>query len=144
MRLGEPEHLTWGDVDEPRSRWRISQAVSKNRAGRWVNVPPAIFEAVTALVPRDTALRSGPSSRVSAATPSAPRSPAPHRRGHPVFSPHDLRHRRISLMHLGGAPWARIGQHVGQRSLFVTANTYTHVVADGRELDYAGLLSSGT
>lgn len=26
MRLGEVEQLTWGDVDEPRLRWRVSQA----------------------------------------------------------------------------------------------------------------------
>jgi len=29
MRLGELEALTWGDVDEGRCRWRVSQAVSK-------------------------------------------------------------------------------------------------------------------
>jgi hypothetical protein len=48
----------------------------------------------------------------------------------PAFSPHDLRHRRISLLHLGGTPWARIGEHVGQRNLATTANTYTHVMSD--------------
>jgi integrase len=63
--------------------------------------------------------------------------------GVPAFSPHDLRHRRISLLHLAGVPWARIGEHVGQRSLAVTANTYTHVLADETELDYAGLLDRG-
>lgn len=50
------------------------------------------------------------------------------------------RHRRISLLHLSGVPWATIGQGVGQRNLAVTANTYTHVLADERELDYAKLL----
>jgi integrase len=58
----------------------------------------------------------------------------------PTFSPHDLRHRRISLLHLGGVPWARIGEHVGQRNLAATANTYSHVLADEAELDYAGML----
>jgi integrase len=56
------------------------------------------------------------------------------------FSPHDLRHRRISLLHLRGVPWARIGEQVGQRNLAVTANTYSHVLPDEAELDYAGLL----
>ena len=56
--------------------------------------------------------------------------------GVPTFSPHDLRHRRISLLHLAGVPWATIGQSVGQRDLAVTANTYTHVLTDERELDY--------
>jgi integrase len=61
--------------------------------------------------------------------------------GVPAFSPHDLRHRRISLLHLGGVPWARIGEHVGQRNLAVTANTYTHVLADETELDFASLVA---
>src|SRR4029077_7345497 len=60
--------------------------------------------------------------------------------GVPLFSPHDLRHRRISLLHLRGVPWARIGEFVGQRNLAVTANTYTHVLVDEDELDYARLL----
>lgn len=56
-------------------------------------------------------------------------------------STHDLRHRRISLWHLAGVPWARIGEHVGQRDLAVTANTHTHVLIDETELNYAALLS---
>jgi integrase len=59
--------------------------------------------------------------------------------GVPLFSPHDLRHRRISLLHLRG-PWARIGEFVGQRNLSVTADVYSHVLGDETELDYAGLL----
>lgn len=47
-----------------------------------------------------------------------------------------------SLEHLRGRPWARIGELVGQRNLAVTANTYTHVLVDETEIDYAALLSS--
>jgi integrase len=61
--------------------------------------------------------------------------------GVPTFSPHDLRHRRISLLHLGGVPWATIDEHVGQRSLRVTADTYSHVLVDERELDYAAMIT---
>jgi integrase len=60
--------------------------------------------------------------------------------GIPALSPHDLRHRRISLLHLAGVPWARIGEHVGQRNLAVTANTYSHVLPDEAELGDAGML----
>jgi integrase len=59
----------------------------------------------------------------------------------PTFSPHDLRHRRISLLHLRGMPWARIGEWVGQKDLAVTANTYTHLLTDETELDYRSLLA---
>jgi hypothetical protein len=42
---------------------------------------------------------------------------------------------------LSGVPWARIGKHVAQRSLRVTADTYSHVLVDERELDYAAMLT---
>jgi integrase len=57
-----------------------------------------------------------------------------------VFSPHDLRHRRISILHRQGVSWAEIGRFVGQRKLSVTADTYTHVLVDAREVDYVELL----
>ena len=63
-----------------------------------------------------------------------------HRPGMPVFSPHDLRHRRISLLHRQGRSWAEIARFVGQSKLSLTADTYTHVISDGRELDFAAVL----
>lgn len=142
MRLGELEGLSWGDVDEERARWRVSEAVSKTRHARWVPVPPELFQAVTGLVAREDRT---PERRVfqgfggdrfrTALTRACTAA------GVPAFSPHDLRHRRISLLHLSGVPWARIGEHVGQRSLRVTADTYSHVLVDEVELDYAELLA---
>jgi integrase len=137
MRVGELEQLTWGDIDEARGRWRVSQAVAKTGRARWVAVPPVLFDAVLALVPRDdrTATRrvfqGFSADRFRTAIGRACVAA-----GVPSFSPHDLRHRRISLLHLGGVPWARIGESVGQRSLAVTANTYSHVLADETEIDY--------
>jgi len=46
------------------------------------------------------------------------------------------------LLHLRGVPWARIGAFVGQRNLAVTANTYSHVLVDEAEVDYASLLAA--
>ncbi len=142
MRVGEVEALTWGDVDEPRGRWRVSRAVSKTGAARWVTPPPTIFAAVVALVPREDRT---PDRRVfqgfGADRFRTALTRACTTAGVPTFSPHDLRHRRISLLHLNGVPWARIGEAVGQRNLAVTANTYTHVLADETELDYSSALS---
>jgi hypothetical protein len=39
-------------------------------------------------------------------------------------------------------PGARIEEPVGQRSLAVTANVYSDVLADERELEYAELLAA--
>jgi integrase len=137
MRLGELEGSRWGDVDEPRGRWRVSMAVSKTGHGRWVSVPPVVFEAVLELVAREDrtperkVFQGFGGDRFRTAITRACTAA-----GVPAFSPHDLRHRRISLMHLSGVPWARIGEHVGQRNLALTANTYSHVLADEAELDY--------
>jgi integrase len=139
MRVGELEALLWGDVDEPRSRWRI--ATSKSGRPRWVAPPPLLLEAVLALCPRDD---RHPDRRVFENVTSERLRTALTRActaaGVPAFSPHNPRHRRVSLLHLGGMPWARIGELVGHDDLMTTARTYTHVVVDERELDYAELL----
>jgi integrase len=139
MRVGELEALLWGDVDEPRSRWRI--ATSKTGRPRWVTPPLILLEAVLALCPRDDRHSA---RRVFEGVTSERLRTALARgctaAGVPAFSPHDLRHRRVSLLHLGGMPWARIGELVGHDDLVTTARTYTHVVVDERELDYGELL----
>jgi integrase len=142
MRIGELEGLTWGDIDEPRQRWRVSGAVAKTGRARWVPVPPTLFEAVTRLVPREDRVPERPvfqgfgGDRFRTAITRACTAA-----GVPAFSPHDLRHRRVSLLHLGGMPWARIGELVGHDDLMTTARVYTHVVADEAEIDYEGMLT---
>jgi integrase len=141
MRVGELQALTWGDVDEPRGRWRVSASSSKTGVARWVELPPVLFAAVTEVVPRDDRT---PERRVFGGFGADRFRTAVGRActaaGVPAFSPHDLRHRRVSLLHLGGMPWARIGELVGHGDLVTTARTYTHVVADEAELEYARLL----
>jgi integrase len=116
--------------------------VAKTGRARWVHLPPELFQAVTRLVAREDRI---PERRVflgfggnrfrTAITRACTAAAVPH------FSPHDLRHRRVSLLHLGGMPWARIGELVGHDDLVTTARTYTHVVADERELHYGALLA---
>jgi integrase len=142
MRVGELEALTWGDVDEPRGRWRVSAGVSKTGAARWITPPPVLFEAVTERVPRDDRTPERPVFQGFGADRfRTSLGRACTAAGVPAFSPHDLRHRRVSLLHLGGMPWARIGELVGHGDLVTTARTYTHVVADEAELEYAKVLA---
>lgn len=100
-----------------------------------------LFATVIALVPRED---RDPADRVFPDTGQAQLRTAIARAckaaGVPRFSPHDLRHRRISLWHHQGVPWATIGSWVGQRSLSTTADTYTHVLLDGRDLTWDELL----
>jgi integrase len=145
MRVGELEEtgLHCCDLDEPNTRWRIRRAIEKGRRGRWVSLPPDLFAAVIATPPpREDRSPDQPvflgltQERLRTAIARACKASAT-----PTWSPHDLRHRRISLWHRQGETWALIGARVGQRSLSVTADTYTHVLLDDRELDHARLVS---
>jgi integrase len=160
MRVGELEALEWGDVDERRGRWRVRAAAAKTGAARWVEPPPAIFAAVLELRParsprrRARAVRPLELVRDNELEPESPvfagfgadrfrtaLTRACTAAGVPTFSPHDLRHRRVSLLHAQGLSWARIGERVGHADLVTTARTYTHVIGDEAELDYAALLA---
>lgn len=141
-RVGELEGATIGDLDESRQAWLIRGAVAKTRRPRWASLPADLLEALLAQLParedRDPAapLFAGVTAeRLRMAIGRACRDG-----GVPHFSPHDLRHRRISFLHLHGVSWAEIGERVGQRSKVVTADRYTHVLLEGREVDRAKLL----
>jgi integrase len=141
MRVGELETLTWSDVDERRGRWRIRSGAAKTRVARWVTPPAEVFAAVSATVPRDDRTSERPvfggfgADRFRTALTRACTAA-----GVATFSPHDLRHRRVSLLHAQGLTWARIGELVGHTDLVTTARTYTHVLVDEAELNYGELM----
>jgi integrase len=132
------------DYDEPRRRVRLRAATTKTRRALWIDLHPALAEALERqLGPRED--RNADARLFTGSGADALRTSiakACRAAGVPLFSPHDLRHRRISLLHLRGVPWARIGEFVGQRNLSVTADVYSHVLGDETELDYTDLLGS--
>jgi integrase len=142
-RVGSVETVLVGDYDELARRVRLRASTTKTRAALWVELPEVLAGAIEAkLPPRDDREVAAPLfPGVSADRLRTAIARACGAAGVPVFSPHDLRHRRISLLHRQGRSWAEIGRLVGQRKLSITADTYTHVLSDGRELDYATLVS---
>jgi integrase len=142
VRVGELEAARIGDLDEERKAWLVRAAISKTRRARWVVLPDELFDAVVERLParedRDSAeppFAAVMADRLRMAIGRACRDAAvPH------FSPHALRHRRISLLHRQGWTWAEIGDQVGQRSKIVTADRYTHALIDYREIDRGKLL----
>jgi integrase len=140
MRVGELDALTWGDVDEIAARWRVSAARTKTRRSRWVDVPAAILDRVLELVPReDRDLEARVFAEATADRLRTAIARACKATGTPLFSPHDLRHRRATLWHLAGYPAAEAAAWLGH-SPQEHLRTYAHVVLDRRELDYATLL----
>ncbi len=141
-RVGEMEAARVGDLDETRRAWLVRAAVSKTRRPRWVELPEDLYSIMVERLPahedRDpnAALFAGVTAdRLRMAILRGCRDA-----GVPHFSPHALRHRRISLLHRHGRSWAEIGELVGQRSRVVTADRYTHALIDYREIDRAKLL----
>jgi integrase len=142
-RVGELEAARLGDLDEERRAWLVRAAVSKTRRPRWVELPPDLFDALLERLPAredrdpEAPLLAGVTAdRLRMAIGRACRDA-----GVPRFSPHALRHRRISLLHRQGVSGAEIGDRVGQRSRIVTADRYTHALVDYRELDRGKLLA---
>jgi integrase len=60
--------------------------------------------------------------------------------GVPVFSPHDLRHRRISLLVRSRVDPVSVSRRVGHARASMSLDVYGHVLIDDGELDYAELL----
>ncbi len=140
MRVGELDALTWGDVDEYEGRWRVTGAVAKTGQARWVPVPDVVLEAVVAAVPReDRNLASSPFQGFTADRLRTALAKACKATGTPLFSPHDLRHRRATLWHLGGVPASQAAAWLGH-SAQEHLRTYAHVMIDRTELDYPTLL----
>ena len=141
-RVASIDETLVSGYDEPRRRVRLRAAASKGGRGIWVDLPDVLADAIEAKIgpreDRDGLARIFAPSGADALRTSIAKACAAA--GIPLWSPHDLRHRRISLLHLRGMPWARIGEFVGQRDLSVTADTYTHTMIDETELDYATLL----
>ncbi len=142
VRVGELEGARVGDLDEERRAWLVRAAVAKTRRPRWVELPDDLYRVLLDRLParedRDPEaplLANITADRLRTAIGRACRDT-----GVPTFSPHALRHRRISLLHRQGVPWATIGERMGQRSKLVTADTYSHAMIDGREIERAKLL----
>jgi integrase len=142
MRVGELESLRWGDVDEPERRWRVSKAKTKTRTGRWVPVPQNVFQAVLDVVPREDrdleaqVFAGFANTRFRTALARACKAT-----GTPLFSPHDLRHRRATLWHLSGMPAAEAAGKLGH-SPTEHLRTYAHVVLDRTEIPASTLVDT--
>lgn len=141
-RVGSVDGVLIGDYDAARRRIRLRRSISKTRRALWVELHPVLADELERLLgpreDRDQLERLFAASGADALRTSIAKACAALQI--PLFSPHDLRHRRVSLLHRQGKSWAEIGALVGQRSARVTSDIYTHVLLDDREVDYAKLL----
>jgi integrase len=100
-RVASVDLLRVGDYDERNRRVRLRASATKTRQALWVELPAVLAEAIEAkLPPRED---RDPDDSLSADRLRTAISRACKAAGVPVFSPHDLRHRRISLLHARAA-----------------------------------------
>jgi integrase len=129
MRVGELCDLEWRDVDISGSRFRVRDGKTR-AARRWVAVPPQLMEDVAAATPVDDRT---PERRVFGDSPDAAKNVV--RRacisaGIALHSPHDLRHRYISVQVARGVPITNVAAQVGHSRKSLTLDTYSHVLLD--------------
>ena len=130
LRLEEAMRLTWGDVDLTGGRLRV--AGTKSRAARrWVPLEPLLQRAVEGSCPLED---RGPDRPVLVGVSGNGLRHAMYQAarlaGVPTYSPHDLRHRYISLLVASGCPLPIVRQTAGHTTSRMTLDVYSHVMVD--------------
>ena len=139
LTVGETATLARGDVDVSESRFRLRREnVKRNLSARarTVQVPRWLMDAVAATCPledRTAERRVFPGFTTSAL--QAAMSRACKHAGIPHFSPHDLRHRRLTIWHHEGIPARVLAERAGHSKASVTLDTYSHVLDPGKVPD---------
>jgi integrase len=129
MRVGELCSLPWGDVDLAGSRFRLSRERTKTRHPRWVQVPGWLIDAISDTCPlEDRAAGRLVFQRVTESSIRATMARACRNAGIPVYSPHDLRHRRASLWHGQGVTLRELMDRGGWKRSEIAIDTYSHVM----------------
>jgi integrase len=133
LRVGELSRLTWGDVDFAGQRLRVARGRTKSRTAgrRFVPLTPEILTLLNDLLAQEDrrhdglVLRAFRESTFFQALGRACRDA-----GVAAVSPHDLRHRFISLLVLAGVPMPLVRDIAGHGKLSVTQDIYSHVLLD--------------
>jgi integrase len=130
MRIGEAHGLEWQDVDVAGSRFRIRNGKTA-AARRWVAVPEALMEEITATTPPDDRTaerRVFPGFTADVAKNVMAR--ACKAAGIVHRHPHDLRHRYASVKIAEGVPVTTVAAQLGHSKKSMTLDTYSHVLVD--------------
>lgn len=133
LRIGELQSLTWGDVDWTANRLRVARGRTKGgTAGRrWVPLPESLMDEIAALTPwEDRTMARQVFHGLSDQGLRLAMVRACKVAGVPSYSPHDLRHRYISLLVMAGVPLPVVRQVVGHSRASVTLDVYSHVLLD--------------
>jgi integrase len=129
LRIGEAIALRWGDVDAAGNRLRLPRSATKTKTSRWVQLPEWLMEAIEDACPLEDRVperKVFQGLEVSAARQAMTRAcrlaKIPH------YSPHDLRHRRLTIWHQSGVPARELAERAGHSKPSMSLDVYTHVM----------------
>jgi integrase len=142
LRTREVRAFPWGDVDFAGGRIRVARGRTKRGTGgqRWV---PLLEEARTVLE-----ARAAPEDRLPNALVFADFADSSFRQaitrackraGLPHYTPHELRHRFLSLLLLAGIDIVLVRRIAGHKKASITLDVYGHVLLDEPEERLAAL-----
>ena len=129
LRLGEAVQLKWGDVDAAGLRLRLPRSATKRDKARWVYLPEWLMQAIEASCPLEDRV---PERRVFQGITEASFYQAMNRACStakiPHYSPHDLRHRRITVWHQSGVVARELAERAGHARASMSLDVYSHVM----------------
>lgn len=140
LRVSECTLLEFGDLDFGGGRMRVARARTKTRSGRrWLAVPDELLARLAETCPEaDRAGRPRVFVGLSNDMLRHDFLAACRAAGVRALSPHDLRHRRISLWIRLGVDGTTAAVWAGHARASMTWDTYSHVVVDGGGDRWAG------
>jgi integrase len=129
LRIGEAVALRWGDVDVAGLRLRLPRTATKTNSSRWVQLPAWLMRLLEDTCPAEDRV---PERKVfqgfnySAARQAMGRACRDAKIPH--YTPHDLRHRRLTLWHQPGVPARELAERAGHSRPSMSLDVYTHVM----------------
>jgi integrase len=126
LRVNEST-ITWADVDVVGRRFRVPARKTKSKRAKWVPVPRWLLDVIASTCPVEDRLADRPVFP-GVSDDQLRRAMARACKASEIasFSPHDLRHRRITLWHYEGVTPREVSDRVGHAWLSTTLDTYTH------------------
>lgn len=131
LRIGELQQLSWADVDFTGGRLRVARDKTKGgtHGRRFVPLPGRLVASL-AEVRGDAGEGDGVFPGLSDHGLRNSMTRACRKVGVPAYSPHDLRHRWISLLILAGVPVTSVSRLAGHGKASLTTDVYGHVLMD--------------
>jgi len=129
LRIGETVKLRWADVDVAGLRLRLPRSATKTGTSRWVQLPAWLMEAIEDSCPlEDRVPERLVFQGLNYSSGRQAMSRACRLAKIPNYTPHDLRHRRLSIWHQSGVPARELAERAGHSKPSMSLDVYTHVM----------------